>query len=130
MANKVKVRESNYSCGPLQRDDIKVSIKYFFVTVRTTQKTQRDHKERRKKKKEILVVRIQYCIPRRPNAAARAAGPLRTLANRSIRAPSRRSSRDSKTVTVRYSKPMLPHRTERDGGGWYTEVIAVHTKHQ
>lgn len=87
MANKVKVRESNYSCGPLQRDDIKVSIKYFFsVTVRTTQKTPRDHKER-KKKKEILVVRIQYCIPRRPNAAARAAGPLQTLANRSKRAP-------------------------------------------
>lgn len=53
MANKVKVTESNYSCGPLQRDDIKVSIKYFFlVTVRTTQKTPRDHKERKKKKRK------------------------------------------------------------------------------
>lgn len=38
------MEESTDSCAPLKRDDIKVSIKYFFLTMRTTQKTPKDHK--------------------------------------------------------------------------------------
>lgn len=49
------MEESTGSCGPLKHDDIKVPIKYFFVTMRTTQKTPRSQKAPNQPKPWLLV---------------------------------------------------------------------------
>lgn len=114
------MEESTGSCGPLKHDDIKVPIKYFFVTMRTTQKTPRSQKGPNQPKPRLFVYSPHSSLTPQQHGAAWA-----ELVEHTPPSP-----RDSKTITLRNSKPTLPHRTEGDGGGWDTGFIAVHTEHQ